>query len=60
MKKYIIIIVAALIFLEAAAVFTYWDQLAEAAGQSVRGIGSSLITLGVYIAVLFLLLRSTL
>ena len=60
MKKYLIIIAAALIFLEAAAVITYWDQLAEGARQSAMGIGSSLITIGVYIAVIVLLLRSTL
>ena len=60
MKKYLIIIAAALIFLEAAAVITYWDQLSEGARQSAMGIGSSLITIGVYIAVIVLLLRSTL
>jgi hypothetical protein len=60
MKKYLIIIAAALIFLEAAAVITYWDQLTEGARQSAMGIGSSLITIGVYIAVIVLLLRSTL
>ena len=60
MKKYLIIIVAALLFLETAAIFTYREQLAEAARQSAMGIGSSLITLAVYIVVLVLLLRSTL